>query len=197
MMTIEFPDKFVALFRSDLGLTVEEYALFTSHFHKEFVGKKQHYLREGDFNTLKAYVTKGCSRNYIIDETGKEKTLFFCFEDWWLGDIESFLTGKPCKQYVQAIEDMELLCITKADFYKLGERIPRLMSWFNTKIQKTHFATMHRLMEAKCSQPEEQYLSLLEKQPDIYQRVPLQYIASYMNIEPQSLSRLRKRLTQK
>jgi CRP/FNR family transcriptional regulator len=194
---IDFPPKFIHLFRHELKLTEEEFGFFASHFHKEFVTKKKYYLQEGEVNKLKAYVVKGCSRNFILDEQGKEKVLFFSFEDWWLGDIESFLTGIPCKQYVQAIEDMELLCIPKKDFTALGERIPALLTWLNAKIQKTHFATVNRLMEAKSGTLEKRYLEMLNKHPDIFQRVPLQYIASYLNIEPPSLSRLRKRLMEK
>ncbi len=189
-----FPEKFVQLFRHELSLNEDQYRSFCAHFHREFVPKKNYYLREGDSNKLKAYVVKGCTRNFIIDEDGKEKTMYFSFEDWWLGDIESFLTGRPCKQYIQAIEDLELLCISKADFFKLAESVQQLNTWFQGKIQKTHFATIDRLMDSKAGSIEKRYLDMINKHPDIFKRVPLQYIASYLNIEPQSLSRLRKRV---
>ena len=56
---------------------------------------------------------------------------------------------------------------------------------------------MNRLFEVKSSSVEDRYLNLIKKQPDVFQRVPLQYIAAYLDIEPQSLSRLRKRLLHK
>jgi|SRR5436190_3740799 len=91
------------------------------------VRKKDYYLKEGSISNAKAYVKKGCSRTFVIDESGKEHILFFAFEDWWLADFESYHSGEPGKQYFQALEDMELLVISKKDFRQNGNR--------NTKTQ--------------------------------------------------------------
>jgi hypothetical protein len=68
---------------------------------------------------------------------------------------------------------------------------------FEQKEQKSSFAHLHRLQEVKCLSAEERYLDLIQKHPQIFQRIPLQYIAMYLDIEPPSLSRLRKRLSGK
>ncbi len=57
--------------------------------------KKEYYLRAGEHCKAKAYLNKGCARNFIIDEQGHERILFFAFEDWWIGDFESYYTGNP------------------------------------------------------------------------------------------------------
>lgn len=194
---ISVPEKFKTLFKTELGLSDTEFEKLVSCFTNRFVARKQFYLKEGELNTHKCYVVKGCSRNFVLDENGKEKTLFFAFEDWWLGDIEAFITGTFCKQNIQAIEDMELICIPKQDFFTLAGDIPSLNNWFNNIVTRSYFATLNRLMETKTGSPETRYLEMLKKRPDIFQRIPLQYIASYLNIEPQSLSRLRNRLVKK
>lgn len=190
---LDLPNTFSDFFKNTIGLTDEEFEQFVKLFHKEFIPKKAFYIKEGEVTKQKAYIIKGCSRTFVIDKDEKEKILFFAFEDWWLGDIESYHTGSPGKQYVQAIEDLELICIPKTSFSKFEDDVPKMKKWYQTKMQKSHFATLERLVEAKSKTPETRYLELLDKHPDIFQRIPLQYIASYLNIEPQSLSRIRNR----
>jgi CRP/FNR family transcriptional regulator, anaerobic regulatory protein len=189
--------KFVELFRQTFAFTEEEFALFLSRFTVKTISKKECYLKAGQCCHSKAYLNKGCARNYVIDEKGHERILFFSFEDWWLGDFESYYSGKPGTNYVQLLEDSELLVISKEDFQKSEQEIPKLKQWYSYKMLSSASAARNRIEEMKTLSAEERYLSLLEKQPHIFQRIPLQYIASYLNIEPQSLSRMRNRLTNK
>ncbi|HWY98685.1 MAG TPA: Crp/Fnr family transcriptional regulator, partial [Bacteroidia bacterium] len=92
------------------------------------------------------------------------------------------------------LEDCELLVISKNDFSKLEREIVKLQQWYTVKVARSAGAMRNRLAEIKTSSPEERYLTLIKTQPQIFQRIPLQYIAAYLNIEPQSLSRMRKRL---
>jgi len=197
MPTIDFPPLFIELFTDKMGMDKQEFELFSSHFREMTIRKKDYYLKEGSISNAKAYVKKGCSRTFVIDDDGKEHILFFGFEDWWLADFESYHSGNPGKQYCQALEDMELLVISKQDFAKMEMEIPKLKQWYEIKQRKMNIAMMNRLSEVKSSTPEERYMNLLKKHSQIFQRVPLQYIASYLDIEPQSLSRLRKRISNK
>jgi len=193
----DFPPLFITLFTKTMGMDEQEFELFCSHFKEKTLRKKDYYLKEGNISNAKAYVKKGCSRSFVIDENGKEHILFFAFEDWWLADFESYYSGNPGKQYVQALEDMELLVISKQDFTKMEIEIPKMRPGFEAKQRKMSAAMINRLSEMKSGTCEERYFKLLDKHPEIFQRVPLQYIASYLDIEPQSLSRLRKRITGK
>jgi CRP-like cAMP-binding protein len=92
------------------------------------------------------------------------------------------------------MEDCELLCISKTNLDKMEEQLPKFKEWHLGKQRKAHHASINRLSEVKTLSPEERYLQLVQKHPHIFQRIPLQYIASYLDIEPQSLSRMRKRL---
>ena len=189
--------KFVELFRQTFAFTEEEFALFLSFFHSKTICKKEYYLRAGELCKAKAYLNKGCARNFVVDEKGHERILFFPFEDWWLGDFDSYYSGKPATNYVQMLEDSELLVISKEHFQKAEQEIPKLKQWYSSKMLSSASAARNRIEEMKTLSAEELYLKLLEKQPHIFQRIPLQYIASYLNIEPQSLSRMRNRLLNK
>src|SRR3954466_2086978 len=193
----DFPPLFIELFTKTMGMEEQEFEIFCSHFREMTIRKKDYYLKEGSISQAKAYVKKGCSRTFVIDENGKEHILFFAFEDWWLADFESYHSGNPGKQNFQALEDMELLIISKQDFSKMEIEIPKLRQWYDIKQRKMNIAMINRLSEVKTSTPEERYIGLLKKHPEIFQRVPLQYIASFLDVEPQSLSRLRKRISTK
>ena len=191
----DFPPLFIDLFTKTIGMNEREFELFSGHFREMYIRKKDYYLKEGSISNAKAYIKKGCSRTFVIDENTKEHILFFAFEDWWLADFESYHSGNPGKQYVQALEDLELLVISKQDFAKMEKEIPKMRLWYDVKQRKMNVAMINRLTEVKSGTPEERYRKLLDKHPEIMQRVPLQYIASYLDIEPPSLSRLRKRIT--
>jgi CRP-like cAMP-binding protein len=193
----ELPEIFVDLFLKTAQLNEEEFELVLSHFRREYIPRKFFYIKAGQITKQKAYVNKGSARTFTVDAKGHEHILFFSFEDWWLADYESYYTQKPGKQYIQAMEDCELLCVSKYDLDKLSEQFPGLKKIFDQKRQKMIYATMNNLNEVKTFTPEERYLNLIKKHPQIFQRIPLQYISSYLDIEPPSLSRLRKRLSSK
>lgn len=187
--------KFGELFKETFGFSNDEYSYFLSAFQSKLFFKKEFYLRAGDLCKCKAYLNKGCARNFVVDERGHERILFFAFEDWWLGDFESYYSGNPGTNYVQLLEDSELLLVTKERFEKLEIEIPKLKQWYSYKMTRSASASIKRMEEIKTLSAEERYLNLIEKQPHIFQRIPLHFIASYLNIEPQSLSRMRHRLS--
>ena len=193
----DLSQKFIDLFVGTLKFTEEEFELMVSHFRLELIPRGSFYLKAGNTSKQKAYINKGCTRTFTVDAKAREHILFFSFEDWWIADFESYYTQQPAKQYIQAMEDCDLLCISKSDLDKLEERIPKLKALFEEKRQKMIFATMTNLTDVKSLTPEERYLSLVNKHPHIFQRIPLQYIASFLDIEPPSLSRLRSRLSKK
>jgi CRP-like cAMP-binding protein len=193
----QIDSRLVNLFVNTFGFTTEEFDYLLSHFELMHLKKKEHYFRAGDVCRQQAYINKGCTRTYVLDNEGHERILFFAVEDWWIGDLESYYTQKPGVNFVQALEDCELLIIKRELFQKLAVENPKMQQWYSYKVQRAANAMWRRLTEVKVATPEERYLNMLNNQPQLLERVPLQYIAAYLNIEPQSLSRLRKRLAKK
>jgi CRP-like cAMP-binding protein len=142
-------------------------------------------------------VNSGCLRQYVIGDNAKEIIIQFATEDYWIGDLESFHFEKSTSFYIQGLEDSELLLLSRCNFLRVCEELPKYKAFHDEKVQRNHFATLKRLSIAKLGTPEEKYLLLEKEQPQLFQRIPLHYIASYLGIEPESLSRLRKRLTEK
>lgn len=191
----EVSAQFVDLFMNKMKFTDDEFKLMLSFFRREYVPRKFYFLKAGQVAKYKAYINKGSVRNFTTDEKGGEHILYFSFEDWWVGDLESFYNQQPATINVQAMEDCEILCLPKTDMERLGAEIPKLAQLFAEKEKKSLFSHIQRLQEVKSLSAETRYLNLINKHPEIFQRIPLQYIAMYLDIEPQSLSRLRKRLS--
>ena len=182
---------------SQAGFSRDEYEFYCSLLKKRIVKKKEHYLEPGKISRATAYVNSGCLRQYIVGDHEKEIILQFALEDWWIGDLESFHYEKPSMFYIQALEDSELMLLSRKNFLRVCEELPKYKAFHDEKVQRNHFATLKRLSMAKLGTPEEKYLHLMKEHPQLFQRVPLHYIASYLSIEPESLSRLRKRLAER
>ncbi len=186
--------KFIELFTQTFGFSDKEFTSFIAGFRAQRVCRRGFFLAAGQISNAKAYLNEGCARNYVVDEKGHERIVSFAFEDWWLADFESYYSGKPGSTYIQMLEDSELLVISKETWKHLELEIPKLRQWYTLKVTRHASALTRGIEDLRTLTPEDRYLNLLKEQPLVLQRVPLQYVAAYLNIEPQSLSRMRKRL---
>ena len=155
------------------------------------VKKKAYLLQEGDISRHQYFVNKGCLRTYTIDEKGLEHVIQFAIEDWWTGDMYSFLTQTPARFTIDALEDSELLCLEKNALEELYIKIPKFERFFRHLLQNAFIALQERII-ANLSQPaDERYCTFITKYPDMEKRLQLKQIASYLGITPESLSRIR------
>ena len=180
--------------REIAGMNDGEVELYLSFLNSKYLGKKDFLLIRGDICRHVSYITKGCMRRYTIDMHSKEVILNFAMEDHWVGDLESFIFEKPTDFYIQTLEDCELLQLPRENFFRACNEIPKFKIFHDDKARRNHYSVLKRLSLAKSATPEEKYIDLIKMQPQIFQRVPLHYIASYLGIEPESLSRIRKRI---
>ena len=175
-------------------LTEDEFNYCKTLFLPKKLRKRQYLLQEGDVCKYQAFVEKGILRSYTIDEKGNEHILQFASEGWWMADLSSFLTGEPSVFNMDALEDAELLLITKASWELLLQKIPKLEHYFRILIQNHLISTQKRLMQSLSEQAEERYIRFTKTYPDCMQRVPQHMIASYLGISRETLSRIRKQL---
>ena len=173
-------------------LTAEELELVTSSLEYKVVPKKTILLRAGEVCDFEAYVNRGCIREYLLDRRGTELTLEFAVEDWWVSDITSFENGTPSFMYIETLEDCELLLLSRASKERLLEQVPKLERMFRLMIQRHLSVVQGRLFKTITYSALDQYQEFLRRYPSIPQRVPQHYIASYLGITPEFLSKLRK-----
>ncbi|WP_035644469.1 Crp/Fnr family transcriptional regulator [Flavobacterium sp. ASV13] len=172
-------------------LSKEEVKIFEKSLEFRMVPKKTILLKAGEICNFEAYINKGCIREYFIDRNGQELTLQFAIEDWWVSDITSFEDQVPSDMYIETLEDCELLVLTRQSKENLINEVPHLERMFRLMIQRHLSKLQKRLFKTVSSTAMEQYVEFITRYPTISQRVSQQYIASYVGITPEFLSRLR------
>jgi CRP-like cAMP-binding protein len=151
----------------------------------------------GDISKYAAFVARGCLRSYVIDARGKEHIVLFAPETWWLADNTS-LTGKtPSQYFMDAIEDSDVLLIDPPSHQKLVDTIPPYATAFRQGLQKHAAAKDQRIVNSLSSSAEERYLNFLATYPSIVTRVPQWMLASYLGVSPETVSRIRKKLSRR
>ena len=174
-----------------ITLTPEEEQYFISILKPKKLKKKQYLLQEGDITRHEYFVNKGCLRTYTIDEKGQEHIIQFAIEDWWTGDMYNFLTQKPARYTIDAIEDSELLCLEKNALEELYIKIPKFEKFFRHLLQNAFIAGQSRIIDMISLSADDRYCNFVTQYPSMEKRLPKKQIASYLGIKPESLSRLR------
>ena len=180
-----------------IQLTPEETEYFTAILKPRTLRKRQYLVQAGDVFRYECFVVKGCLRTYLVDEKGQEHVVMFAMEEWWTGDMNSFLSGQPAIYNVDALEDSELLLIEKSNLEKLYTDIPKFDRFFRLLLQNAFISMQRRIADNLSIPAEERYINFTNKFPQLEQRVPLRHIASYLGITPESLSRIRKQIAEK
>jgi CRP-like cAMP-binding protein len=166
------------------------------HLYEELtVPARTILLEEGKVSRYGYYIVEGAVRLWFNNK-GKETTFQFFFEGEGVSSIESFRTGQPGLFTIETITAAKLLRISKDDFEFIVNNVPGLKDEMEAVMfrRMLHYSKMF-LSQIKDT-PQERYEALIAERPHILQRVPLQYIASYLGITPVSLSRIRNRLHQ-
>ncbi|MEX1140652.1 MAG: Crp/Fnr family transcriptional regulator [Bacteroidota bacterium] len=178
-------------------LTKEEFHTCSRFFTRRSLKKRQFLLQEGEICKHVAFVNSGCLRAYAVDHKGEEHIMQFAIKDWWISDLNSYLTGSPSTYTIDAVHDADVLLLEKSARDQLLESIPKMERFFRLLQESNYVATHRRINATLSSSAEERYLSFLKTYPALVEQVPQSQIASYLGITPQSLSRIRKELSQK
>ena len=134
---------------------------------------------------------------YTIDDNGIEHIVMFGIEDWWVGDLFSFLTQSPATYFIDALEDTEILQISKANLDKLFERVPKFERFFRLILQNAFIAQQKRINQSLSYTAQQRYLDFITKHPNLEQRLTQKQVSAYLGITPVFLSMLRKKISQK
>jgi CRP-like cAMP-binding protein len=181
----------------EVFLSSEEVEIVKSSFTHKKLRKHQYILQEGEIATHDNFIVEGLARTFRIDENGQEHITKFTPEDWWAGDLASFLSNKPTVYNIDCLEDTQILRITHSDLETLFERVPKMNKYFRLLYQRSIISYNLRLSSALSKSALDRYEEFLKSYANIDERVPNHQIASYLGITPQSLSRLRKQSMQK
>jgi CRP-like cAMP-binding protein len=187
---------FFKKFRENVPLAALDEERIKSYLTPKKIRKKQYLLQEGDVCKSLAFVEKGMLRKYLVDDT-TEHIIQFAIEGWTIADLLSFLTSEPATYNIDAIEDSELVLISKTAHEELLLKEPKYETYMRLLITNAYVALQKRLTSFISAPIEDQYITFGRMYPNIVQRVPQHMIASYMGLTPETLSRVRKKMVNK
>ncbi|MDH7914005.1 Crp/Fnr family transcriptional regulator [Winogradskyella sp. SYSU M77433] len=187
-------DSYLKLFTH---LSLEELEILRSQLEIKELGKKDFFLKRGEVQKHMGYVCKGLLRRYYINEKGNKITTGFVKENEYATDYPAFIRQKPTKYYMECLEPSVIIELSYQDIqegykkFKNNEMYGRLIAEYVLTVQTD------RVESFLFENAEQRYLNFIHDNPDIINRISLTHLASYLGIERQSLSRIRKKIAKK
>ena len=169
-----------------------ELSLFCESIELKMLKKNEFFLTEGQICNFVGFINHGTLIYYKTLENGTEITTDFAFEQDWVTNNLSRLNNSPSKINIKAIEKTELLVLEQDILMDLYNRIPKIERLGRLLMEQAYLRIVQQNMDLQVFAAKERYGNLLNKYPEIFQRVPLYHIANYLGIAPKSLSRIRK-----
>ncbi len=191
--TVILKDSIRQNIQQHIALTDEEFNLFYSKLQFKTLKKKEYILEMGSVCDAIFYINTGLIRYFYLTD-GEEHTGQFFFENSWYCDIESFVLHQPSELFVQTLEPTSLAVISKSAVYELYDSIHGFERFGRLMAENAFIGLRKKTRSLTQLDPEARYLQLLNERPKVMERVKQRYIASYLGIKPQSLSRIRRRL---
>jgi len=180
-----------------IDFSASEIELAEKKFTEIFVEKGQVLLTPGELVPYQYFVFDGCLRTYFITETGKEYTLQFAINDWWISDYTAFFTGEKSIFYIDCVKDAVIYKISKESMEQLYKEIPQIESFFRIKMERFFGSYQKRILSDLALTAEEKYVRFLKSYPNIEKHIKNYHLASYLGITTESLSRVRNELAKK
>ncbi|TSJ41046.1 Crp/Fnr family transcriptional regulator [Mucilaginibacter corticis] len=190
-------EAFEKYLRDNAHLSIEEINAVRAVSTERKIKKRQYLLHEGGVCHYNCFIVKGCLRLYAVGDDGSEHILRFAAENWWMSDRESYNSGNPSKYNIDALEDCQVILIDKPDFTRLLEAIPNLKKFIEGLLARSYDAIQNRVMGVISYTAEERYQNFITRFPNIFYRVPLHMIASYLGVSRETLSRIRSQSVHK
>ena len=172
--------------------TPEETEVLRKAYKIMDLDKNEFFLQEGQICQSIAFLERGSMRLFY-DSHDKEVCNDFYFENSVVASFASFLSQTPSRVNIAAIEKCELLAFNRETIFDLIRTYSSFKRMADFIVQEQFIRSEKREAELLRYSPEERFRNLLEEHPKIFKRIPLYYVASYLNITPETLSRYRKK----
>lgn len=186
---------FFQKFNEKIPLTHAEEEFVKTLLTQKKLRKKQYLLQEGDVCKSICVIEKGALRAFVLDESGNEHTTAFALEGWTMGDLYSFIKEEPATLNIEAIENCELTLISKAAYNLLLQKLPKFETYIRILMTDAYIALQQRTNDMISLPLEERYKSFIKIYPNVLQRFPQHLIASHMGLSPETLSRLKSKIS--
>jgi CRP-like cAMP-binding protein len=176
----------------DFSFSEEEIQFINTKFKKIELSKGMTLLKPNIAVEHQYYTYSGCLRSYFVHKSGKENTMQFAVNDWWISDYTSFFSSEKSIMSIECIQDAVIYRISKSDLEELYREIPKVESFFRVKLERAFAGFQRRILEYLTLSARERYVKFVDNYPKIVACIRNYHIASYLGITTESLSRIRK-----
>lgn len=188
-----------ALILQNVGRFIEldeaQQDLYISLFKQKRVRRKDFLLQPGEITRYEYFVVQGALKVYTLDFHGKAHISMFAIEDYWTGDMASFLTQQPSSYFIEALEDTVVLMISKENWDKLFQILPAFERFYRNLYQRSLVSYIKRSNQGISLSAEERYQIFLKKYPFLINRISQKDLAAYLGVTPEYVSMLRNKLS--
>jgi CRP-like cAMP-binding protein len=175
-------------------LTPEEETFLVSKVVCRKYLKGQYIIQQGDISQYECFVISGCTKTFYLDQDGQEHILMFAIENWWTGDMGSFISQTPADYNVQCLENTEILLFSYQNLEELYQGIPKMERLFRQIVERAFVASQKRIVRNFSLTAKERYLYFKNQYPKIEERIPQYLVASYLGITKEFLSKIKSQL---
>ena len=190
-------EKIRKLLQQKVAFSEKELAFLESKWsYERSVIKNEFLSREGETERYLYYVIEGVLRIYYLHD-GEEVCVGFSYDDTLICSYPSFIDNQPAEYYMQALTDLKLLGINREDFYSFLDSSRNMEKCWRMITEEALLGKIKRETEMLTFTPEERYTRLWNRSPHLFQLVPQKYIASYLGMQPETLSRVKRKHHQK
>jgi CRP-like cAMP-binding protein len=180
-----------------ITLDEREAAFFTAMLLPLRVRQHDTVEKRGELSRYFIHVNSGCLMSYFTDREEVDHVLQFATAGWWTADLQSFNNQVPSIYTTRALADSEIFLIPKPSMDELFEKVPKFERYFRLILQNSLITHQNRILQSYSTTADERYRAFREKYPSLEQYVPLKYIASYLGITPEFLSKVRRKMMEK
>lgn len=173
--------------------TEQELELISSCFKPKSFKRNTIILEKDEICKEFYFVYKGCLRTYFLDVEGRERTRYIMLDNNIGTALSSFVHQKPSFEYLDALEDSEVLAISHFDFYRLNKEVPNFTFFYQKMLEMAYSFQNKRIEDLIMLTAKERYEQLIKERPEFIQRLSNKIISSYLDIAQETLSRLKSK----
>jgi CRP-like cAMP-binding protein len=174
------------------GLNAEAFFQIYGASKKMTFAKGEILVKQGEICNYLYYIEEGLTRIYYYDKEGRDVCLWFAAEKQIMIEVKSFFERTPSDYYIEALENTSVRVISLSKLNELLEKSHNLERFGRLLSLQFLYEANNRMMGQQFLTAKERYEDFITKQPEIYNRISLGHLASFLGITPQSLSRIRK-----